>query len=80
LGDRVPALRWRHPTAGGDPSAPAGGSNAGGYYASSFGTASTIYCADDSDWRELSARYLEHFRTWAAARRRFPAYHLHQPC
>jgi hypothetical protein len=68
------------PTAAGDPSPPAGGSNAGGYYASSFGTASTIYCADDRDWRELSARYLEHFRTWAAAHRRFPAYHLHQPC
>jgi hypothetical protein len=31
-------------------------------------------------WRELSTRYLEHFRTWAAAHRRFPGYHLHQPC
>ena len=56
------------PTANGGPSAPAGGSNAGGYYASSFGTASTIYCADDGAWRELSTRYLQHFRTWAAAR------------
>jgi hypothetical protein len=62
------------------PSAPAGGSGAGGYYASSFGTASTIYCADDDAWRELSTRYLRHFRTWAAAHRRFPGYHLHQPC
>jgi hypothetical protein len=53
---------------------------AGGYYASSFGTASTIYCADDSAWRELSSRYLKHFRTWAAAHRRFPGYHLHRPC
>ena len=60
------------PTANGGPSAPAGGSNAGGYYASSFGTASTIYCADDGAWRELSTRYLQHFRTWAAAHRRFP--------
>lgn len=68
------------PTAAGGPSAPAGGSNTGGYYASSFGTASTIYCADDSAWRELSARYLKHFRTWAAAHRRFPGYHLHQAC
>jgi hypothetical protein len=68
------------PTADG-PSAPAGSSNArGGYYASSFGTASTIYCADDGTWRELSTRYLRHFRTWAAAHRRFPGYHLHQPC
>jgi hypothetical protein len=62
------------------PSAPAGGSSAGGYYASSFGTASTIYCADDDAWRGLSTRYLRHFRTWAAAHRRFPGYHLHQPC
>ncbi|HEV8452304.1 MAG TPA: hypothetical protein VGQ45_12795 [Gaiellales bacterium] len=62
------------------PSAPAGGSSAGGYYASSFGTASTIYCADDDAWRELSTRYLRHFRTWAGAHRRFPSYHLHRPC
>jgi len=68
------------PTTTDGPSAPAGGSNAGGYYASSFGTASTIYCADDGAWRELSTRYLQHFRTWAAAHRRFPAYHLHQRC
>jgi hypothetical protein len=68
------------PTAAGGPSAPTGGSSTGGYYASSFGTASTIYCADDSAWRELSARYLKHFRTWAAAHRRFPGYHLHQAC
>jgi hypothetical protein len=66
--------------ASGGPTAPAGGSSAGGYYASSFGTASTIYCADDNAWRELSTRYLRHFRTWAAAHRRFPGYHLHQPC
>jgi hypothetical protein len=68
------------PTAPGGSSAPSGGSSTGGYYASSFGTASTIYCADDSAWRELSTRYLKHFRTWAAAHRRFPGYHLHQPC
>ena len=54
--------------------------SAGGYYASSFGTASTIYCADDPAWRELSKRYLVHFRTFASAHRRFPGYHLHQPC
>jgi hypothetical protein len=68
------------PTAAGGTPVPAAGSNKGGYYASSFGTASTIYCADDSAWRELSASYLQHFRTWAAAHRRFPGYHLHQPC
>ena len=68
------------PTATGGTSAPAGSSNAGGYYASSFGTASTIYCSDDGAWRELSTRYLVHFRTWTAAHRRFPGYHLHQPC
>ena len=52
----------------------------GGYYASSYGTASTIYCADDSEWRSLSKTYLVHFQTWAQAIARFPAYHLHQPC
>ena len=55
-------------------------SSAGGYYASSYPTASTIYCADDSGWRELSAKYLVHFATLSAARARFPGYHLHQPC
>jgi len=68
------------PTASRGPSPPAGGSSAGGYYASSYGTASTIYCADDSAWRDLSTSYLVHFRTWAAAHRRFPGYHLHQAC
>jgi hypothetical protein len=52
----------------------------GGYYASSYPSARTIYCADDSEWRSLSKTYLVHFATWAAAHRRFPAYHLHQPC
>jgi hypothetical protein len=66
---------------GGTPTAASGPvATAGGYYASRFGTASTIYCADDGAWRELSTRYLKHFRTWAAAHRRFPGYHLHQPC
>jgi hypothetical protein len=57
-----------------------GGVSAGGYYASSYGTASTIYCADDSGWRSLSLTYLVHFPTWALAIARFPTYHLHQPC
>jgi hypothetical protein len=57
-----------------------GGTTAGGYYASSYGTASTIYCADDSEWRSLSKTYLVHFQTWAKAIARFPSYHLHQPC
>jgi hypothetical protein len=62
--------------------APGGGStaSAGGYYASSYPTASTIYCADDPEWRSLSSRYLVHFRTYARAIARFPAYHLHRPC
>jgi hypothetical protein len=68
------------PTATDRPSAPAGSSNGGGYYASSFGTASTIYCADAGAWRQLSTSYLQHFPTWGAAHRRFPGYHLHQPC
>lgn len=72
---------------GGTPSAPtnpaSGGSSgvsAGGYYASSYGTASTIYCADDAEWQSLSKTYLVHFQTWAQATARFPGYHLHQPC
>jgi hypothetical protein len=54
--------------------------SSGGYYASSYPTASTIYCADDSEWRSLSSRYLVHFRTYAQAIARFPGYHLHRPC
>ena len=52
----------------------------GGYYLSSYPSASTIYCADDSEWRSLSARYRRHFRTLAGARSAYPGYHLHQPC
>jgi hypothetical protein len=54
--------------------------SSGGFYASSYPTASTIYCADDSAWKSLSPTYLVHFSTWAAAHRRFPDYHLHQAC
>jgi hypothetical protein len=57
-----------------------GGSSPGGYYASSYPTASTIYCGDDSAWHELSPRYLVHFATYEQAKARFPGYHLHQPC
>jgi hypothetical protein len=52
----------------------------GGFYASSYPTASTIYCADDSAWHELSPTYLVHFATFTQAKARFPGYHLHQPC
>lgn len=60
----------------------AGGSgpSPGGYYASSYPSATTIYCADDPAWRTLSKTYLVHFRTWARAHGRFPSYHLHRPC
>jgi len=57
-----------------------GGSSTGGFYASSYLTASTIYCADDSAWHELSPTYLVHFATFTQAKARFPGYHLHQPC
>ena len=56
------------------------GASAGGYHTSSYGTASTIYCADDSEWQSLSKTYLVHFHTWTNAIARFPGYHLHQPC
>ena len=56
------------------------GSSSGGFYASSYPTASTIYCADDPTWHELSPTYLVHFATFTQAKARFPGYHLHQPC
>jgi hypothetical protein len=68
---------------GGSPPRPEGeshSSGSGGYYLSSYPSASTIYCADDSSWRSLSTRYLRHFRTLKAARSAYPGYHLHQPC
>jgi hypothetical protein len=70
---------------GGTPAGPGSGgggsgSSAGGYYASSYPTASTIYCADDPGWKELSKTYLTHFTTLSQAFARFPSYHLHQPC
>lgn len=57
-----------------------GGSSPGGYYASRYPSASTIYCADDPEWRSLSPAYLVHFATFVQAHARFPTYHLHQPC
>ena len=58
----------------------AGGSGTGGYYASSYPTAYTIYCADDPEWRSLSSHYLVHFPTLAAALKRYPGRHLHRAC
>ncbi len=63
---------------GGPPSG--GGGSTGGYYASSYPTATTIYCADDPEWHQLSPTYLVHFATFAQAKARFPGYHLHRPC
>jgi hypothetical protein len=66
----------------GSPMTTSGGSvtSSGGFYASSYPTALTIYCADDSAWHELSKTYLVHFATYEQAKARFPGYHLHQPC
>lgn len=69
----------------GTPPRPGGGGSGGqtspgGFYASSYPTASTIYCADDPEWHYLSPTYLVHFDTLAQAFARFPSYHLHQPC
>jgi hypothetical protein len=55
-------------------------SSRGGFYASSYPTAHTIYCADDPAWKNLSRTYLTHFATLTRARRRFPGYRLHRPC
>jgi hypothetical protein len=57
-----------------------GSTSAGGYYASSYPTASTIYCADDPAWHTLSPAYRVHFHTIEEALERFPGYHLHRPC
>jgi hypothetical protein len=54
--------------------------SAGGFYASGYPSAHTIYCADDAAWKNLSRRYLRHFKTLARARRRFPGYRLHRGC
>jgi hypothetical protein len=56
------------------------GSSPGGYYVWSYPTASTISCANDSAWRELSKSSLMHFAMFAQAKASFPGYHLHQPC
>ena len=56
------------------------GSAAGGYYLSSHPSASTIYCASSSGWKSLSATYLRHFDTLAAALAAFPGYHLASGC
>jgi hypothetical protein len=78
-GDWVAAYRYyvgAPPRSGGS----GGGSSPGGYYASSYPTASTIYCEDDPGWHELSRTYLVRSQTYAQAKARFPGYHLHQPC
>ncbi len=56
-----------------------GSTSTGGYYLSSYPSASTIYCADDSEWRDLSKTCMRHYATHAAAHRAYPGYHLYQP-
>ena len=80
MGRRLPPVRRANTGGGGGGGAGGGGTSAGGYYASSYQTASTIYCADDPAWRDLSPTYLVHFATLAQAMARFPSYHLHQTC
>jgi hypothetical protein len=48
----------------------------GAAYLFSYPSASTIYCADDSEWRGLSKTYLRHYPTYAAAHRAYPSYHI----
>lgn len=50
------------------------------FYASTYWTASTIYCDDDPLWKNLSPRYLVSFPSLEAALAALPGYHLHQPC
>lgn len=74
----VPLAHSRYSDDGG--SGTTGAPSAGGYYASSYPSAYTIYCADDPEWRSLSRHYLVHFPTLAAALQRFPGRHLHRTC
>jgi uncharacterized protein YceK len=76
----VPLAHSRYSYGGGGGTGSTGSTSAGGYYASSFPSAYTIYCADDAEWRSLSKTYLVHFPTLAAALKRFPGRHLHRPC
>ena len=67
----------------GRPSTQGGGrksTSTGGFWASTYGSADTIYCADDAEWHQLSKTYLRHFSTYRKARKALPGYHLHQPC
>ena len=59
---------------------PTGKPPSGGYWASTYGSADTIYCADDPEWRSLSTTYLEHFQNLHKAQKALPGYHLHRPC
>jgi hypothetical protein len=56
---------------------PAAAPASAGFYASSWGSASTIYRADDPAWRALSDEHLEYFATWSEAIAAHPDYHLH---
>ncbi len=44
----------------------------GGFYASKYPSASTIYCADDPEWQGLSKTYLVHFSTYAQGTQAVP--------
>ena len=76
LGRRISEVRGIADLRGNGVAAP----SSGGFYASRYPTASTIYCADDPAWHGLSPTYLVHFATFDQAKARFPGYHLHQPC
>jgi hypothetical protein len=54
------------------PSSNARGEDPGGYYASSYRTASLIYCASNPGWRRLSPSYLQHFDTLEQAQAAYP--------
>jgi len=65
-------LRRRHGGGGTGSGSASGSTSTGGYYLSSYPSASTIYCADDSEWRGLSKTYLRHHATYAPAQPGLP--------
>jgi len=71
------------PAPAAQPSAPAPApvaASAHMWYTSSFNTATTYYCDDDSAWHNLSPRYLQVYPSVAALLAVYPTKHLHRPC
>ncbi len=56
------------------------GSSGHTFYASTYGSAHTIYCDIDPGWKGLSPKYLVSYPTLDAALAALPGYALQQSC